>query len=162
MKVRPSRGSHLPVLMKLMSITNGPVLELGSGMYSSTYLHWACFPNRRLITYEDNKDWLWFADRFKAQHHEVNFVEDWDRVDFSTPFSVALVDHDPKNGRVRAQEVARLTHVDYVVCHDSEDASDKKYRYSTISQLFQHRAKYIEAGFPHTTVFSNKHKLDNL
>ena len=36
-------GTHLPVLMDIVSKTDGPILEIGTGVFSTPYLHWACF-----------------------------------------------------------------------------------------------------------------------
>lgn len=152
---KPNRGTHLPVLMALINKTEGTVLELGSGMYSTPYLHWACHNKRKLITYEDNPDWIDFARQFETELHEVVFVKDWNEVKFPDA-SVALVDHDPKTKRTRSEDVARLTHVDFVVCHDSDNKVDHKYRYSTVFGKFKYRYKYKDAGSPYTTVFSNK------
>jgi hypothetical protein len=162
MRTKPNRGSHLPVLMKLFSLTSGPILELGSGMYSTPYLHWACFPTkRRLITYEDNPDWTEFVKQFETDFHSVNIVKNWNSVEFPES-SIAFVDHDPKNGRMRHDDVARLTHCDYVVCHDAENSNDKKYGYSKIHGLFKYRWKYTAAGLPYTAVFSNKYELKGI
>ena len=40
-------SSHLPVLIKLMAMTSGDVLEVGTGIYSTPFLHWACFSQGR-------------------------------------------------------------------------------------------------------------------
>lgn len=153
MKTNPARGSHLPVLMKLLRVTDGTVLELGSGMYSTAFLHWACWPKRKLITYENQREWIGFANQFKRDYHEIVFVEDWGKITFPEA-KIALVDYDTP-GRFRAEEVGRLTNVDFVVCHDSENRSDKKYKYSTINDKFKYRFKFTEAGLPYTTIYSN-------
>jgi len=159
-KVGVKRGSHLPVLMKLFGITNGPIIELGSGTFSTPYLHWACFPNKRpLLTLEDHKDWFdSYMGQFKSDYHEIKFVEDWNAIDLSTPWSIAFVDHDNQQGRKRYQDVSRLTHADYVVCHDAENYSNHKYGYFHNYREFKYRWKYT-ACYPYTMVFSNKHNL---
>src|SRR5512137_2346451 len=117
MKSKPNRGSHLPVLMKLISITSGPVLELGCGMYSTTYLHWACYPTkRRLVTCESKSEWMDFARQFATDFHEIKFVPDWDLLDLKEPWSIAFVDSDPDEKRI--DEIMKLTHAEYVVAHD--------------------------------------------
>jgi hypothetical protein len=128
-------------------------------MYSTPYLHWACHPGRRLVTLEDHSDWKEFVEKFKTPYHEVRFVTDWDTEDLSEPWSIAFVDHDPVEKRLRAKDVARLTHADYVVCHDAENKSDHKYGYSSVNKLFKYRWKYTGAGMPFTAVFSNKYEL---
>lgn len=156
-KTQPRRGSHLPVLMKLVQNTSGPILELGCGIYSTIYLHWTCYPmKRRLVTCENHPRYFDFLRQFECDFHEVKCVSSMDEVDVNFPWSVVLVDHSPEQERVK--EIRRLTHADYVVAHDSENRSERKYRYSTIFNLFKYRYKY-DGAYPHTTVFSNKYDL---
>jgi predicted O-methyltransferase YrrM len=156
-KSAPGRGSHLPVLMKLFECTTGPVLELGCGMYSTCYLHWACFLKRRqLVTYEAQEAWMGFAKQFENDFHTVKFVSDWDALDVSAPWSVVLVDHDAGNAP-RWKMVQKLLHADYVVCHDSERPG--KYGYDLVFPQFAYQYQYRNAGRPYTTVVSNVHDL---
>jgi hypothetical protein len=167
MKYSPSRGSHLPVLMRLFNKTlgeenienHGRILELGCGMYSTPYLHWACYDSKRpLVTYEDNPQWLDFAKSFSNDYHKIVVVDDWDKVVFPE-CCIALIDHNPvkrENRSDRSREVARLTHADYVVCHDAENINDWKYRFTKNHKLFKFRWKYTGGGYPLTAVFSNK------
>lgn len=160
-RTKPSRGNYLPVLMELVNKTHGPILELGCGMYSTPYLHWACFPNRHLVTLEDNPDWIEYAKQFETDYHKVRFVEDWDKENLSKDWSVAFIDHEPR-GRKRFQEVEKLTNALYVVCHDAENASDHKYGFSKVHDLFKYRYKYNKAGLPYTAVFSNHFELSEI
>ena len=154
-------GSHLPVLMKVFNMTYGPVVELGSGVYSTGYLHWACVgQNRRMVTFEDNPEWYEVSKKFETKLHSVNFVTDWDSIDLSEPWSLAFVDPDAICGRTREKDVARLTHAEYVVCHDTENSADRKYHYSRIHELFKYRYKYDKAS-PYTSIFSNYHDLQD-
>lgn len=161
MDTRPHRGNHLPVLIHLLSITKGTILELGSGYYSTIFLHWACYPNRKLITYESKPEWIKFAQQFENDYHRVEFVNHWLDVDLSIPCSIAFVDHEAGYGRVRADEAIRLINTDYVVCHDSENSSDRNYKFSRLNRLYKYRIKFTAAGFPYTSVYSN-HDLKEL
>ena len=50
-------GTFLPALIKVINLTKGPVLELGMGLFSNPYLHFACYEERRrLVSLESNKD----------------------------------------------------------------------------------------------------------
>jgi len=156
----PHRGSHLPVLMKLVPMTSGPILELGCGVYSTIYLHWACYPTkRRLVTYEDNPEFYRFAKQFSSDYHKVHCIKNWDEVDPKEQWGIAFVDHG-KNIR-RWMDISRLTHADYVVAHDAENSSNHVYRYTKIHNLFKYRYKYNKAH-PYTAIFSNKHDLSEL
>lgn len=157
LRFKPNRGSHLPVLMKLVAETDGPILELGSGLYSTTPLHWACWvPKRRLVTYESNPEFFDFAKAYETEWHEVHCIDDWDAIDISEPWTIAFVDHAPDTRR--KLEVAKLTHAQYVVCHDSEGRNDRKYGFSTIRPLYKYEFEYRDA-YPHTTIFSNFHDV---
>lgn len=157
----PNYGSHLPVLIKLVSMTNGPIAELGCGIHSTPFLHWACFPNRRqLTTFEAVPRWFPFIERFRTDYHNVQPVTDWDIADFSPQWSIAFVDHE--NSHKRYRELARLTHAEYVVAHDAENSSDHRYGYSAVHKLFKYRWKYTDTGKRHTAVFSNFHDVSKL
>lgn len=162
-------GSHLPILMKIMEMTDGSVLELGSGLFSTPFLHWACFDKKRkLITYENKKEFLKtfiFDDKREAgnnyKYHEMRFVEnsDWDKIDISEHWSVALIDHNP--GPRRREEIKRLAdNTDYIVVHDTDAKNDWYYKYSEYFPLFKYR--YDTKIYPQTTVLSNLKDLSNL
>jgi hypothetical protein len=156
-KSGPERGSHLPVMVKLLSITDGPVLELGGGMYSTPMLHWLCYPTRRpLVTIDNNRRYQDFLMQFDKEHHRVLMVDDYKAVDLSPPWSVVLVDHSPETERVGT--ITRLTHAEYVVAHDADNSMSRRYRYPSIYHLFKYRWKYTGAR-PKTAVFSNFHNL---
>lgn len=156
----PHRGSHLPVLMKLFQMTSGPILELGCGVYSSIYLHWACYPTkRRLVTYEDNPKFYQFIKPFSRDYHEIHCIRSWDELNPNEPWGIAFVDHG-QNKR-RYIEISKLTHSDYVVAHDAENSSNHVYQYTRIHPLFKYRFKYNKAR-PFTAIFSNKHNLSNI
>jgi len=157
MKSKPDRGSHLPVLMKLFSLTSGSIIELGCGMYSTTYLHWACYPiKRRLVTCESKEDWIGFARQFETDFHEIRFVPSWDLLDLNEEWSIAFVDHAPDERRI--DEIMRLTHAEYVVAHDADNRREYKYNYRRARPLFRFRTTYAGAR-PNTAIFSNKHDL---
>jgi len=159
MKSRPDRGSHLPVLMKLVKITSGPILELGCGMYSTPYLHWVCYPTKRkLVTCESKNEWIGYARQFETDFHTIIYVPDWDNLDLSGEWSVAFVDHAPDERRI--EEIKRLIHADYVIAHDADNKRDYKYGYRKIKGLFKYRTTYADAR-PNTAIFSNKYDLTN-
>ena len=153
-KSDPSRGSHLPVLIKLVRITPGSIAELGCGMYSTPFLHWACYSTkRRLVTYESKVDYFDFADQFKSDYHEIVHVEDWDILDFSEPWSIAFLDHFPDERRYL--DIPKFVHADYMVAHDADNSSDKKYNYIKTHNLFSSRFKYSDTQ-PKTLIMSNR------
>jgi hypothetical protein len=154
-------GNHLPVLIKLVSLTTGPILELGGGMFSTPFLHWACYPNRRLVTYDNEEMYFNTIKQYECDYHKVELVTDWDKVDVSGHWDIVLVDHHPNERRV--EEVKRLVNTaDYLVLHDTEGRWDGKYHYSTIYPLFKYRWDFSTGQRPFTTVLSNLKDLKGL
>jgi hypothetical protein len=160
-------GSHLPILMKIMSMTDGPVLELGMGLFSTPFLHWACYDAKRKLTSYENKQHFYelfdFYDRREDvndySYHEINLVENWDDVVFSGQYSIALIDHNP--GPRRKDEIRRLANsVDYMIVHDANGRHDKYYKFTEIYPLFKYR-KDITV-YPQTTILSNFKDLSEL
>ena len=153
----PNRGSHLPALMKLVSMTTGPILEMGCGLYSTTPLHWACYTSkRRLVTYENNSDFTQFLMAYESSSHETHIIDDWDSIDLSEQWSIAFLDHAP--GPRRGIDAMRLSHVDYLVIHDSENSQARAYGLNKVYRNFKYRYKYNDA-YPHTSIWSNKHDV---
>ena len=161
MKLHPRRGSHLPVLMKAVAMTAGPILELGCGLYSTTPLHWACWETKRkLVTYEGNPKYYDFLRKYETDFHEVCCVDrtKWDEIDISGHWSVAFIDHEPAERR--GIELGRLAHADYVVVHDSEGRHDRKYQLRRNHHLYKYHFEYARA-YPHTSIFSNTRDVRN-
>lgn len=157
-QVQIGRGSYMPVLMRIMEMTTGPVFELGCGYVSTPYLHWACFlSNRKLVSFENDPTWYAFANRFSAHFHTIVFVEDWDKVDLSGECEVALVDHSPNERR--KNDIPRLAHVHYIIIHDTDHSTQTKYRFGRVIARYRYRYKYTCPFGPSTTLVSNVHDL---
>lgn len=156
-------GSHLPVLMNIFNITDGPVLELGMGLFSTPYLHWACYEKKRkLVSCESRLEWIEifdFSDKREVRndyggYHTVYHVEDWDAFDvLQEHWSVVLIDHAP--GPRRHVEAARLANnADYIVLHDTNGRHDFHYHYTKIYPLFKYRHNTSKI-YPESSVVSN-------
>lgn len=150
-KLKKQWGTHIPMLVKAVQKTDGPVLELGAGFYSTPLLHWLCAESRRrLFTYEGNKGFFDQIKSFQSRTHSVRFVDDWDTTDFDKKhWSVALIDHDADRRNI---DIIRLKDcVDYIVIHDTEK---DLYEYDKVWEHFKyiHHWKFCK---PFTTVVSN-------
>jgi hypothetical protein len=153
MEIDIAWGSHLPVLIKVLSLTDGDVLELGTGLYSTPFLHWACFQKRKLVSYDNNPDFLHLIKNSTGELHGMHLAENWDSINIEKPWDVVLVDHLPRGRRI--EEIKRLAHwAKYVVIHDSQGRRDCDFHYSTIYHLFKYRYIY-DRVLPHTTILSN-------
>jgi hypothetical protein len=149
----PSYGSHLPAVMMAVNKTDGPILELGMGLFSTPYLHFACYPNRRLVSYDNDSEYYNLLQVFENDYHEICLVEDWDKINISRHWSVALVDHEPTSRR--KVEIQRLVNfADYIVVHDTNPRLDAKYKYSAIYPLFKYRRDFNQKK-PRTAILSN-------
>lgn len=158
-KMRMVFGSHLPVLMQLIQNTTGSVLELGSGLYSTPYLHWECYRrNRRIVTFENHPVYYGYAEQYRRDFHEVHKVTDWDEIDISEPWSVALVDHDPLARR--GVELGRLLHAEYVIAHDAERGRGEQMGYNKAFELFKYRFRFDKIRME-SMILSNVHDLTN-
>jgi len=158
-KFRKQWGSHLPVLIAVTSRTSGLILELGSGLYSTPYLHWECYrTGRTLITYESVKQYYDIAAQYNYGRHKVIFVDDWDAVNFSEHCEVAFVDHHP--GERRGKDIMRLAYADYVIAHDAMKRYEESYGLAKAFAQFKYKYRYKRA-VPYTMVLSNKHYLSD-
>lgn len=154
MKISIWGGTHLPVLMKLVSITDGPILELGGGLYSTPFLHWACFANKReLITYENAPEYFNMVRKYNCDFHKVILIDDWDKMPIDRYWDIAFIDHAPAERRKK--DVIRLANfAKFVIIHDTEENQEHVYNLGEIYPLFKYRYHYKDIN-PHTSVLSN-------
>lgn len=145
-------------------MSDGPILELGTGFYSTPILHWLCAETKRkLVSYDSSEQYFAVARNYITDWHEVNFVTDWSKIDIADIFEhwgLVFVDHYP--AQQRHIEIARVANnADYVIAHDSELRHDKDYQYSKIAPLFKYRYNF-DKFYPPTVIFSNFKDLKNL
>jgi hypothetical protein len=156
MNYSPNWASHLPVLIRILQISEGPVLELGSGIFSTPVMHWLCLESkRRLVTYENVPDYYNMVKRFSYGMHEINLIENWDKIPIENEhWGVAFVDHNPPERR--KVEIARLANIaDYVVVHDTEARMDAETEFIKKSfPLFKYQYHHMRQK-PYTSVLSN-------
>lgn len=153
MKIRYRKDytTHMPMVIKLVQMTTGPVLELGSGIFSTPLFHWLCASDGRLlVTYEDVDEFYQFARKFRSKNHRIYFVEDWDKVDFTGHWDVVLVDHATDR---RSVDTLRLKDsADYIILHDSE--APEHYGYDKVYPHFKYVYHWRDCR-AWTTVVSN-------
>jgi hypothetical protein len=144
--------SHMPSLIKLVQNTEGPILELGSGPYSTPILHWLCsVTGRRLITYENVESYYKFARQFQTKYHSIRFIKSWDEVPVKK-YSIVMIDHEPSERRV--VDIERFKDSDYLIVHDTEDKMEYLYGFSKIYHLFKNRHDFTSGN--RTSILSNK------
>ncbi len=161
MRVSVNYGTHLPALIRTLSLTNGDVLELGTGVFSTPFLHYWCLLNKRkLVSYDNSAEWNGWVDYYKGPYHEINYVDDWDKADIERPWDVVLVDHSPDFRR--KVDIKRLAnYAKYIVIHDTNKTYYHTYSYHEIYPLFKYRKIWKEDN-RRTDVLSNLVDLENL
>ena len=157
----PHWATHMPILAKIIQISNGPVLELGIGIFSTPLLHAMCDAEKRLLdSYEDNHKWVDGHKMFISNLHKITLISNWDNVPIEKRhWGVVFIDHFEPRRAVDAKRAAQ--YADYVVLHDSNARYNIQYHFDTVYPLYKYR--YIfDHIHPHTTVLSNFKNLENL
>ncbi len=67
-------GSHQKVLDYAVRATHGPVLECGTGYFSTPLLHGLCCPERRLVSLEPDPFWIAMFAGFIRDGHEIELI----------------------------------------------------------------------------------------
>ena len=135
-------GSHLGCLIQAFGKTTGDVLELGTGVFSTPYLHYACMLSKRnLVSYENFPEWYDFIKTYENEYHKVNFVEKYADAPIDKLWDIVLIDQTPDTSR--SEEIRRLANLaKYIVIHDSNPSNDKVTKYSTIYPLFKYKTDW--------------------
>lgn len=151
-------STHIPVLIKLFGITDGPIMEIGTGVYSTPILHWLCHPTKRkLVSYENNADFIALAKEYKSSYHLIKYIDDYRNIIADCHYSIILIDHAE---HYRGETAVNLSHsADYIVLHDADRV--RKNAYHLIPAAFQYYRNY-EFVQPWTGVASNFKPLDAL
>ena len=154
-------ATHMPLLLACLRHTTGPVLEIGSGWFSTPLV--AAFATDRLVrTIESNPDWYDRISRVATyqpitrHRHQILFVPDYDDAPIlDHEWSVVLLDHEPPPRR--GHDAQRLRdHCQLMIGHDSEHPD---YGYGPVFDTFKYRFT-LSSIFPWTTVVSDTDPLD--
>lgn len=153
-------GTHLPILVSIAGLTEGPILELGAGVYSTPILHEMCVPKKRPITTcEQNPSWFKSVSKYQNDWHKMLLVDNWETCEVfnGQQWDVVFVDHNPSIRR--HVDIRRLKNkAQYMVVHDTDNPG---YQYEPVLGEFKYRYDYKKME-PWTTVVSNFNKLDFL
>lgn len=157
-------GSHLPILSRMLELTDGAILELGTGVWSTALMDlMASQTKRKVISYDNDPKWHDANKKWQSDYHDIRLIPEdgWDDIDLKEHvWSVAFLDHKP--AKRRKEDARRLAHqAIFVILHDSEPESDKFFKYSWIYKHFKYRYDYTKCR-PNTTVLSNFIDVDKL
>jgi hypothetical protein len=116
--------------------------------------------HRHLTTFESHHKFLSLFDKYKSDWHEIVPVTDWDAIDLSGEWGVALIDHYPAERRI--EEIKRLENTcDFIVVHDTEEKRESYFHYRDVLATFKYRKDFTLVR-PNTSVVSNRISLDSL
>jgi hypothetical protein len=162
MKISLNYGTHLSCLIKAFNKTSGDVLELGMGVFSTPYLHYACLTSKRkLVSYENYENWMkFFVDGgYEHEYHEIVFVEKYSDAKIDKKWDVVLIDQTPDISR--SEEIIRLKDkAKYIVIHDSNPSNYTVTHYDKLYPLFKYKTDW-HGDRNRTTVLSNFVNLKN-
>ncbi|KAK2144550.1 hypothetical protein LSH36_748g02063 [Paralvinella palmiformis] len=147
-------GSHVITFLASTWITEGPILEMGSGWYSTPVAHRvAVIRGRSILTADTNYEWLRYFLVFSSTNHRLYYVGDdkretddqvqvvssWDDIGGqSERWGMIFVDHAP--GERRKVDIERLRNkADLLVIHDSQPKADRAYKSQKLLASFEHR-----------------------
>jgi len=143
-------GTHQTPLIAAVMNTDGPILEMGCGDFSTPLLHAICsVKERTLVSADTDKKWMGlFLDLETTWHKFIHVpvfenpqkpqVHRWNYVGNDTHWGVVFIDHHP--GPRRAVDIKRLrSHADVFVVHDTEGSF---YGFNKILPKFKYRFVY--------------------
>lgn len=165
-------GTHLVPLIGAVANTMGPVLECGTGLFSTPVLHTMCAATRRrLVSIETDEEWMSRFTTLRTHWHEVTLIESWrgflasDRREWGA----VLVDNNPHEARMEVL-AALADRAAILVLHDSNYFAGgfrgwEVYRdQQPVIGWFRYKRHFDpEPGcLPRTTLLSNRVPLDVL
>lgn len=159
-------STHLPALILAVQLTDGPVLELGTGVFSTFVLHDMLLPTERfLLSVDDSADWVDDLRHMEGERHAFQHVSHLEKGLFDVighEWDVVLIDYSTYKGRLLClKELLPFSKI--VILHDYGDTnSDAMWEqhnvsFEDVSQTVE-SARYkafFNAQAPFTVVLSN-------
>lgn len=153
--------SHLPALLACIAVTQGPVLELGVGFFSTPHLHALCGAlERELISVEEDSEWRKpFLHHATPMHVFSSVYDNWlNLVELGAAhFGVGFIDHSP-GGANRAKAFKALIEMcDFVVMHDAQKEDEN---FKAVEPMLEGLNWHLCTGvFPHTLIASKTREI---
>ena len=115
-------GSHKLVLAKALKRVSRSVLELGAGDFSTPLIHTVAERGVKVLTIDDNHDWLDKYKYLRTDLHDFKYIDNKDIQTFydgdNEQWELVFVDNGTWEARGPAIEKYREI-ADYMVIHDS-------------------------------------------
>jgi len=147
--------SHLPLLKAALDLTEGGIIELGSGFHSTPAIRkYAAENGRHFRTFDNKTDW--------AELTQAEYIKDWDSTEaWIIPCGLVFIDEAP--GEHRKVSIEKYRDIaDILVIHDTEPTANYVYGLAEILGTFKYRVDYKPEGKPWTTALSNKIPLTEI
>jgi hypothetical protein len=111
----PIYGSHLEPLLRCVFETNGPVLEIGMGYWSTPVLHIVCTAlSRKLVSVETNEEW---GQSLESEYPHTRMGLDSLGELAKSQWSVVFVDSEIGENRAEIVKIFCQS-ADFIVVHD--------------------------------------------
>jgi hypothetical protein len=157
-------GSHQPVLIHMLNtITEGSVLEIGIGNFSTPILNVICGKQGRdVLSIETDGNWVgWFAV-YRNEKHDIQFIDrneliKLDNAFFEKKYAIAFIDGDIAGDR---QVFINKVKADYIIIHDTDcvvnnTKNDFNYDFSKFKHVY-----HFTSCTPMTSVLSNLDEIN--
>lgn len=155
-------GSHAPILARAFLACSGPVVECGTGHWSTWMLHEMCAQvGRSLLSVDTDKEWLSKFSELEGESHRFERVSDWlSWAKEAGQVSLVFVDCAP--GEIRVPLIKALADkANLIVAHDTEadePGAGGNYGWRELKGYFRYESTYSRVR-PWTTLYSNFIKL---
>lgn len=166
--------THCPLIAKCILNTNGPILELGTGVYSGVFIDFLA-KGRQIISTDTDIKWLTeIKNEFENELHKFVHIEcDNDPIKYNEKmdifkqthlnfYSIVFIDHgiisERQSDILRFRDIAEL-----IVVHDSSFTSnqghdDVTYKYNKHISTFKYTYEYKKM-WPFTCLMSDTNNL---
>lgn len=154
-------GSHLPALMACTAVCGGPVLEIGSGNFSTPCLHSLCSAlNLPLVTTEIEDSWREQFMEYSTPSHKVLRQTDELLMELATQqWGLVLVDDQPDTRVDRLNMFFNSAR--FVLFHDANFPQFDQTLKEWVSTHQCHHRMFAPKHGPYTLVVSKTHALPN-
>lgn len=152
-------GSHVPVLAAMVIHTDGPILECGTGNWSTPLLHaMGAAMGREVVSLETSSEWIEKVKPFKSPNGDILYTQSiLCHHLVSKKWGLAFVDSSP--GEQRIDVVRKLKGVaKFIVLHDREadiPPAGGNYGWKHLEGMFKNEVIY-DLVRPWTSIVSDE------
>lgn len=149
-------GSYIPALMTAIVMSEGPVLELGVGHFSTPLLHAVCGAlGRKLYSVEENLEWYQAFEKYNngLLWHAVT-RSNYSEAPREFKWGVVFIDQSP-GGKCRADAFDRYLPIsNFVIVHDFHLENSEH-----ILPLMEGVRHHVTTTYSPPTLIATKHKF---